>query len=228
MDASAYPAPPPWEEPAKVSNPNIEEPDQPPADEGIISGSLERIDDFLELTRSKGILRRYLAMNAFDGAMTSLGVVIGSYIAAVENPKSVLDIILLGAVAMAVSGFTGTYMVESAERKKRLNEIEEVSPSEAPAYRRAARFVSAFAAVVDGSAPFLASVPCLIPFALAYYGVIEIHVAFYSAIGGALATLFVIGAFLGKISESSIIYSGLKMVVAGSLVALIAFALGQQ
>jgi predicted membrane protein (TIGR00267 family) len=211
-----------------VSDPNIEEPDQPPADEGIISESLEKIDDFLELTRSKGILRRYLAMNAFDGAMTSLGVVIGSYIATVENPKSVLDIIILGAVAMAVSGFTGTYMVESAERKKRLNEIEEASPSEAPAYRRAARFVSAFAAVVDGSAPFLASVPCLIPFALAYLGIIEIHIAFYTAIGGALATLFIIGAFLGKISESSIIYSGLKMVVAGSLVALIAFALGQQ
>ena len=211
-----------------MSDPNIEEPDQPPADEGIISESLEKIDDFLELTRSKGILRRYLAMNAFDGAMTSLGVVIGSYIATVENPKSVLDIIILGAVAMAVSGFTGTYMVESAERKKRLNEIEEASPSEAPAYRRAARFVSAFAAVVDGSAPFLASVPCLIPFALAYLGIIEIHIAFYSAIGGALATLFIIGAFLGKISESSVIYSGLKMVVAGSLVALIAFALGQQ
>ena len=211
-----------------MSNPNVEEPDQPPADEDIISGSLERIEGFLEITRSKGILRRYLAMNAFDGAMTSLGVVIGSYIAVVEDPKDVLDIIVLGAVAMAVSGFTGTYMVESAERKRRLNEIEEANPSEAPAYRRAARFVSAFAAVVDGSAPFLASVPCLIPFALAYFSDIEIHVAFYTAIGGALATLFVVGAFLGKISDSSIIYSGLKMVVAGSLVALIAFALGQQ
>lgn len=211
-----------------MSDQNIEEPDQPPADEGIISGSLGRIDGFLELTRSKGILRRYLAMNAFDGAMTSLGIVIGSYIAAVEDPKAILDIIVLGAVAMAVSGFTGTYMVESAERKKRLNEIEESSPSEVPAYRRAARFVSAFAAVVDGSAPFLASLPCLLPFALADLGVIEIHVAFYAAIGGALATLFAVGAFLGRISESSIIYSGLKMVVAGSLVAFIALALGQQ
>lgn len=211
-----------------MSDPNIEEPDQQPADEGIINGSLKRIDGLLELTRSKGIIRRYLAMNAFDGAMTSLGVVIGSYIAAVEDPKDVLGIIVLGAVAMAVSGFTGTYIVESAERKRRLNEIEESSPSEVLAYRRAARFVSAFAAVVDGSAPFLASLPCLFPFALAYLGVIEIHFAFYAAIGGALAVLFAIGAFLGRISESSIVYSGLKMVVAGSLVALIALVLGQQ
>lgn len=211
-----------------MSDPNIEEPDQPPADEGIINGSLKKIDGLLELTRSKGIIRRYLAMNAFDGAMTSLGVVIGSYIAAVEDPKDVLGIIVLGAVAMAVSGFTGTYIVESAERKRRLNEIEESSPSEVLAYRRAARFVSAFAAVVDGSAPFLASLPCLFPFALAYLGVIEIHFAFYAAIGGALATLFAVGAFLGRISESSIVYSGLKMVVAGSLVALIALVLGQQ
>ena len=211
-----------------MSNPNIEESDQPPADEGLIGESLERIDGYLEITRSRGILRRYLAMNAFDGAMTSLGIVIGSYIAAVENPKAIMDVILLGAVAMAVSGFTGTYMVESAERKRRLNEIEEENPSEAYAYRRAARFVSTFAALVDGSAPFLASLPCLVPFALTYMGVIEIHIAFYSAIGAALAILFTIGAFLGRISESSIIYSGLKMVVAGTLVAFIALVLGQQ
>jgi predicted membrane protein (TIGR00267 family) len=211
-----------------VSNSKIKEPDKPPANESLIGGSLERIDGYLEITRSKGIIRRYLAMNAFDGAMTSLGVIIGSYIAAVEDPKDILGIIVLGAVAMAVSGFTGAYMVESAERKRRLNEIEESSPSEVLAYRRAARFVSAFAAVVDGSAPFLASLPCLFPFALAYLGVIEIHFAFYAAIGGALATLFAVGAFLGRISESSIIYSGLKMVVAGSLVALIALVLGQQ
>ncbi len=207
---------------------DIEEPDKSPADGGIIGRSLERVDEFLKITRSKGILRRYLAMNAFDGAMTSLGVVVGSYIAAVEDPRDVLDIIVLGAVAMAVSGFTGTYMVESAERKRRLNDLEESSPEEVPEYRRAARFVSVFAAVVDGSAPFLASLPCLIPFALANMGLIEIHVAFYAAIGGALAALFAVGAFLGKISETSVIYSGVKMVVAGALVALIALALGQQ
>ncbi|MDP2901203.1 MAG: hypothetical protein Q8O47_09565 [Candidatus Bathyarchaeota archaeon] len=206
---------------------DIEEPDKSPADGGIIGRSLERVDEFLKITRSKGILRRYLAMNAFDGAMTSLGVVVGSYIAAVEDPRDVLDIIVLGAVAMAVSGFTGTYMVESAERKRRLNDLEESSPEEVPEYRRAARFVSVFAAVVDGSAPFLASLPCLVPFALANMGLIEIHVAFYAAIGGALAALFAVGAFLGKISETSVIYSGVKMVVAGALVALIALALGQ-
>lgn len=207
--------------------PDVEEPDRSPPG-GIIGRGLEMIDGFLKITRSKGILRRYLAMNAFDGAMTSLGVVVGSYIAAVEDPRDVLDIIVLGAVAMAVSGFTGTYMVESAERKRRLNDLEESSPEEVPEYRRAARFVSAFAAVVDGSAPFLASLPCLIPFALANMGLIEIHVAFYAAIGGALAALFAVGVFLGKISETSVIYSGVKMVVAGALVALIALALGQQ
>ncbi len=207
--------------------PDVEEPDRSPPG-GIIGRGLEMIDGFLKITRSKGILRRYLAMNAFDGAMTSLGVVVGSYIAAVEDPRDVLDIIVLGAVAMAVSGFTGTYMVESAERKRRLNDLEESSPEEVPEYRRAARFVSVFAAVVDGSAPFLASLPCLVPFALANMGLIEIHVAFYVAIGGALAALFAVGAFLGKISETSVIYSGVKMVVAGALVALIALALGQQ
>jgi predicted membrane protein (TIGR00267 family) len=211
-----------------VSSRDIEEPDQPPADDGFIGESLEKIDGYLELTRSYGILRRYLAMNAFDGAMTSLGVIIGSYIAAVEDPKDVLDVILLGAVAMAVSGFTGTYMVESAERKRRVNEISDEDPPRAQEYRKAARVVSAIAAVVDGSAPFLASLPCLAPFILAYMGFVEIHVAFLAAIVADLVSLFAIGGFLGRISESSIVYSGLKMVVAGSFVALIALLLGQQ
>jgi predicted membrane protein (TIGR00267 family) len=191
------------------------------------NGIFDRIDALLEVTQSKEILRRYFAMNAFDGAMTSLGVVIGAYIAVVEDPLDVLNIIILGAIAMAVSGFAGTYMVETAECKNKLNELEESSPSEAPAYRKAARFVSAFAAVVDGSAPFLASIPCLIPFALAHYTVIGIYPAYYIAVGGALATLFSIGAFLGKVSDSNTLYSGLKMVVAGLIVALIALILGQ-
>ena len=64
-------------------------------------------------------------MNAFDGAMTSLGVVIGSYIINIENPQSVIGVILVSGVAMAVSGFSGTYMTESAERSHSLHALED-------------------------------------------------------------------------------------------------------
>ena len=65
-----------------------------------IRESLDTLNDYLSITRSKSILRRYFVMNAFDGAMTSLGVVIGSYITNIDDPKSVLGVILVSGVAM--------------------------------------------------------------------------------------------------------------------------------
>lgn len=214
-----------------MSNPNIEEPDQPPADDlcDRIEDAFHEIDKYLMMTRSKGLIRRYFAMNAFDGAMTSLGVVIGSYIAGFENPRSVMEVIILSGVAMMVSGFTGTYMVESAERRRSLNDLIERGELRVDelVYKRAMRFVTVFAAVVDGSAPFLASLPSLLPFALVMYGFVEIHFAFALAVASMLFTLFMVGAFLGRISDTSLVFSGLKMVVAGAIVAMIALVLGQ-
>lgn len=58
-----------------------------------IRESLDKLDDYLLITRSKSILRRYFVMNAFEGAMTSLGVVIGSYITNIDDPTSVIGLI---------------------------------------------------------------------------------------------------------------------------------------
>ena len=214
-----------------MSNSHVDEPDQPPADDlgDRIEDAFDKIDDYLKMTRSKGLIRRYFAMNAFDGAMTSLGVVIGSYIAGIENPRSVMEVLILGGVAMMISGFMGTYMVESAERRRSLNELRERGELRVddPELLRATRFVTVFAAVVDGSAPFLASLPSLLPFVLVIYGFVEIHFAFALAVAMMLVTLFMVGAFLGRISDTNLVYSGLKMVVAGAIVAMIALILGQ-
>ena len=90
-----------------------------------LSSYLGEVETYLRVTKAQKILRRYFAMNAFDGAMTSLGVVIGAYISRIFDPNAVIGVILIGGVAMAVSGFSGTYMTESAERSKSLNELEE-------------------------------------------------------------------------------------------------------
>ena len=173
------------------------------------------------------ILRRYFAMNAFDGAMTSLGVVIGAYITGITDPRAIVGVIVVGGIAMAVSGFSGTYMTESAERNKALNELEDAMLVDLgdTIHGDASRFVAIFAALVDGSAPFLASLPSVLPFALALLGLLPIQAAFIASIGASLTSLFLLGAFLGRISRSNIIYSGIKMVVAGIAVALLALLL---
>lgn len=194
---------------------------------GWFSDWFDEVGTFLRVTKATKILRRYFAMNAFDGAMTSLGVVIGSYISNIGDARAVIGVILVSGVAMAVSGFSGTYMTESAERSKSLNELEDAMlvDLEDTIYGQASKFVSILAAIVDGSAPFMASIPSVVPFYLALIGVLSLQVAFFVSIGASLATLFMLGVFLGRVSERNVIYSGVKMVIAGVAVALLALLL---
>jgi predicted membrane protein (TIGR00267 family) len=55
---------------------------------------------------------------------------------------------------------------------------------------------------------------------------LPVHIAFYSSIFASLAVLFVLGFYLGRVSEKNVLVSGIKMVVAGIVVALIALILG--
>ena len=196
---------------------------------GVAQGlreKLSEISQYFTVTGAQKIIRRYFAMNAFDGAMTSLGVVMGAWLGHIADPRSVIGVILSGGVAMMVSGFSGTYMTESAERNHSLNELEDAMliNLDDTIYGQASRFVSVFAALVDGSAPFFASVPSLIPFILVP-GVLEIETAFIVSITASMFTLFLLGVYLGRISGDNILISGAKMVVSGIAVALIALLL---
>lgn len=191
-----------------------------------IKNSLEDIETYFQVTGAQKIIRRYFAMNAFDGAMTSLGVVIGAYLSHILDARSVIGVIITSGIAMMVSGFSGTYMTERAERSHSLNELEDAMlvNLDDTVYGRASRFISVFAALVDGSAPFIASIPSVIPFLLVP-GLIDLATAFVVAIGASLFTLFILGVYLGRISGENILYSGLKMVISGAAVAIIALLL---
>jgi len=187
----------------------------------------KEIGSYLRVTKAQQILRRYFAMNAFDGAMTSLGVVIGAYISHIADPSSIIGIILISGVAMMVSGFSGTYLTESAERNHSLNELEDAMlvNLDNTIYGKASRFVPIFAAIVDGGAPFIASIPSVIPFYLSTFGLIPIFSAFITSIMASLLTLFTLGVYLGRVSGDNIWASGFKMVIAGIIVAALALLL---
>jgi predicted membrane protein (TIGR00267 family) len=191
-----------------------------------IREKLSEISHYFSVTGATKIIRRYFAMNAFDGAMTSLGVVIGAWLGHIDDPRSIIGVIITGGVAMMVSGFSGTYMTESAERNHSLNELEDAMliNLDDTIYGQASRFVSMFAAFVDGSAPFIASIPAFIPFILVP-SVLELELAFIISAGASMLTLFALGVYLGTISGDNIIVSGVKMVVSGIAVAVIALLL---
>jgi predicted membrane protein (TIGR00267 family) len=196
---------------------------------GIARGIREKLSEirqYFAVTGAQKIIRRYFAMNAFDGAMTSLGVVMGAWLGEIRDPSSIIGVIITGGVAMMISGFSGTYMTESAERNHSLNELEDAMliNLDDTIYGQASRFVSIFAAVVDGSAPFLASIPSVIPFLLVP-AMFSLQLAFIISAVACMITLFALGVYLGTISGGNVVISGAKMVVSGIAVAIIALLL---
>lgn len=162
------------------------------------------------------ILRRYFVMNAFDGALTIFGVLMGSYLAGIVDPFLVIKLGLATAVAVGISGFTGAFFTETAERKRELKETERAihRTLEKTSLQKAYQFASFTTALVDGISPFVTSIFILLPFFL-YSLVSSIQQAYFLSFGLSIVSFFLLGAFLGKVSRENILLTGLQLVLAG-------------
>jgi predicted membrane protein (TIGR00267 family) len=185
----------------------------------------------LELTKGVEIARRYLAMNAFDGALTMLGLILGGLITI--NPANLPDAmlqfnaILLAAagtsIAMAISGFSGSYLTESAERDREVDELGKamLSDMSETMYAKATRTTSVVVALVDGSSPAIAAFIIIIPLFFVPGGYLGMDMAFYIAIAICMVLLFALGLFLGAVSKKNMWSYGAKTLFAGILTALL-------
>ena len=160
------------------------------------------------------IARRYFAMNAFDGVLTTLGVIVGGYIAHVHSAHQIVSVGLGAAVAMGVSGFYGSYLIERAERDRSLRELEEVTLSSLgdSDIAAASTYATIVIALVDGISPFIAAGLVLLPFFL-----VDINAAYRAGVIIAFVELFLLGTFLGRVSRQRLIWSGVKLAMAGLL-----------
>lgn len=174
-----------------------------------------------EITGMSKILRRYFVLNAFDGALTIFGVLIGAYIAKTTDPSFIIKVGLATTIAIGVSGVWGSFFTEMAERKRELREIEKAvhRKLDNTEIKEAYDFASVITAIVDGGSPFIAALFVLTPFFLSPI-ILDIQTAYYSSFGLAMIVFFLLGAFLGKLSDESVWITGLKLVGAG-IVALI-------
>jgi predicted membrane protein (TIGR00267 family) len=179
-----------------------------------------------EIAEVGEIARRYFAMNAFDGVLTALGVLVGGYLGGVDSPRAIFVVVLSTAVGMGVSGFYGSYLVERAERGRAMRELEEstLSSLEDTTIASASRYATIVIAVVDGASPFLAALIVMIPFL--FTGVISMHDAYFAAVGVGLVELFFLGVFLGAISRERLWLSGLRLAAAGVIALVISLLLG--
>jgi predicted membrane protein (TIGR00267 family) len=178
---------------------------------------LEKFREYTEIADVAEIARRYFAMNAFDGVLTIIGVLMGSFIAEVQEARVIVVTGLSTSLAMGISGLWGSYLTESAERRHEIDELEKQTLTDLHNTKigKASRMAAVIVALVDGLSPFLASLLVLVPFFLNTVFP-EIAWAYYAAFAMALLTLFGLGLFLGRISKENLLLSGLKTVIAGT------------
>lgn len=188
---------------------------------------LEKLRRYMRISEIAPISRRYFIMNAFDGATTILGIVIGAYVAEITSEFLVIWSGLGATLAMGLSGFVGAYMTEEAEREKKLKTLEKSMLTELKnsVVGRASRFASLWAGIVDGISPALAAVTCLTPFFLSSLHVFSIGFAIQLSVAIALSIMFLLGVFLGRISKRNMFFHGAKMLFVGLIITIVFLAL---
>lgn len=188
---------------------------------------LELAREYNRLVNIAEIARRYFAMNAFDGVLTMIGVLMGNWMAGVDAARIVISTGLATSVAIGISGLWGAYLTEAAERQRDLVELgrQTLTDLNDTVIGRASRAAVVVVALVDGLSPFLAAVLVLSPFFAANLFP-SISWVYYTSLGIALLTLFGLGLFLGHISRGNMLVYGLKTVVAGVLSIVISSLLG--
>lgn len=191
-----------------------------------IRNLLARAQEYDQLVNISEIARRYFVMNAFDGVLTIIGVLVGNLTAGVEDPNVVLSTGLATSVAMGISGLWGAYLTESAERQRDLDELSRYTLTDLNGTRigRAARVAAVSVAVVDGLSPFLAALVVLSPF-IASDLFSDVTWVYYTSLTIALIALFSLGLFLGRISRGNVVVFGLKTVLAGVVSIVISYLL---
>ncbi len=192
----------------------------------------ELLEDFQSYNQIIGIAeiaRRYFAMNAFDGVLTTIGVLAGNYLAGVRDLSIPIRTGIATSIAMGISGLWGAYLTETAERRRELSELEKISliDQTQTSIGKASRFAVIIVSIVDGIAPALAAMIVMVPLFLG--NLIGNPVLSYAiAAGVALLCLFALGLFLGKVSEENLIGYGFKTLLAGLIAIAINFLLGAE
>jgi predicted membrane protein (TIGR00267 family) len=132
------------------------------------------------------------------------------------------------SLAMAISGLSGAYMAERAERSRDLQELEKamLRDMENSIHARAMKAATVWVALVDGGAPLMAGMIALTPFLLAALDFMTPTCAVYFSIAAIMAMLFLLGIFLGRISGEKLIISGVKTLAIGLATAAIILFIG--
>jgi len=183
----------------------------------------------LHLLRAGSITRRYLVTNGFDGALTMLGMVTGFYTSGMANLSVAISACLGAAIALFISGLSSAYLSEKAEREKELHDLEQalVADLKESDYGHASRYLPMLVALVNGFSPLVLSLVIIMPLFFAQQGYSLTLSPFINAIIVGLICIFALGVFLGKISKTFWLWSGLRTLAIAILTVVIIIIFGR-
>lgn len=184
---------------------------------------LSTFRNYLRIARADTIARRYLVMNGFDGALTTLGLIMGAYTAGALDPRLILTAGFGVGLALGISGVTSAFIAEKAERDRSIKALEAAmfTNLDDTVMTRASDAAVYFVALINALSPVAAAFVSLIPFTFALLGMLPTMTAFYLALGINGITLFILGVVLGQSSRANTILYGSLMVLAGFVTALV-------
>lgn len=177
------------------------------------------IKNYTKVAEAGGLYRRYFVMNSFDGALSILGVIVAAYSTGNANAHIIINAGIGLAIATGISGFVGAYLSERAERVKKIKDIENsiMMDINGSLLYRASKFAMVMLAIVDGLSPAISIFITLLPFFAhqVFPDAFMLDYAMMAAVLINLALLGMLGAFLGKISQTSVVKYGLMTLLIG-------------
>ena len=186
---------------------------------------IELIKTYNRIANITTIVRRYFAINGFDGVITSIGILVGNFIIGIREHRHVIIAGVAIIISLGVSGVWSAYNSETAERKREIDDLEEstLHDLDKTIISRAQKFAALVLASANGLSPIVTAFIPLTPFLFGKY--IPIDICYYSGFALAFLILFGIGLFLGKISRTNLLISGVKMLIAGGFCIILSLLL---
>ncbi|MDY6762068.1 MAG: hypothetical protein SVY41_03390 [Candidatus Nanohaloarchaea archaeon] len=184
--------------------------------------SLSAFRDALQREEVRSISRRYFISNGFDGTLTAIGVTVGAYLSGIDAGLTVVKIGIGATIGLTTSGLWSVWEIERAEKLADVHRLEnellrDLDGSAVMERKLEGRVVNS---VMSGLGPLSAMLLIVSPFLLAG-PVLSMRQATLASVGIGVAVLFGFGAYMGDISEQNWVKAGMRMGLAGLVVALL-------
>jgi len=158
------------------------------------------------------VSRRYFIVGFFDGVLTIQGMILGAYLSGKSTTELIISAGIATALALGISSGWGAYEAEMVEQRalKKKREKALLKKVNGGIMERAHNFAIWMSAFVHAISPIIAAVITLSAFFF-----FPKDFAFIISIATGFILLFIIGLYMGKISRTNILVSGLRLLLAG-------------